>query len=443
MKKLILLTIISLGVFIACNDDKLSGDGSSKVKIARMEIKDAAALFIAPANFSQSGSTRAASYETNVLFEITKDGVIKRVSYLDELGNEINQSLVPTEVLTIDDSQYFFVRFNDGTTYMVQENSGAIYETPWIPFITREQRINAVGLQNYINDDNIKIDGNGNIYYLDGYTIYKIDISEVNKITKESLTPESDDVNMFMVSNTGHLFYRYYRDGYRSRLRNTSGRLFPFSTDDDGYYMPARESIAFKGFDGNIHILDRRALYAIIFNNDGSYETKDILWDNCMDQSFGHGSTHFCLSNTVYELVRECYLIKLRDRYLLINSNGLAMVVDSKYDSSILELAAHDVTGGMKITQLEYNDSYIFCCGNKGNDFSLLRINPYTYESEPLVHDNDYEIYSFTVLNDNTITFNGLRLSDGKIILATIDGNGKVSVIKETGNTKVTLHRVQ
>jgi hypothetical protein len=46
-----------------------------------------------------------------------------------------------------------------------------------------------------------------------------------------------------------------------------------------------------------------------------------------------------------------------------------------------------------------------------------MRINPYTYESEPLVRDNDYEIYSFTVLKDNTIIFNGLRLSDGKIIL--------------------------
>jgi predicted transcriptional regulator len=72
-----------------------------------------------------------------------------------------------------------------------------------------------------------------------------------------------------------------------------------------------------------------------------------------------------------------------------------------------------------------------------------LRINPYTYESEPLVRDNDYEIYSFTVLDDNTIIFNGLRLSDGKIIIANIDNNGQVKVIKETGNTKVTLHRIQ
>jgi hypothetical protein len=72
-----------------------------------------------------------------------------------------------------------------------------------------------------------------------------------------------------------------------------------------------------------------------------------------------------------------------------------------------------------------------------------MRINPYTYESEPLVRDNDYEIYSFTVLKDNTIIFNGLRLSDGKIILASINENRIIKVIEETGNTKVTLHRIQ
>ena len=128
---------------------------------------------------------------------------------------------------------------------------------------------------------------------------------------------------------------------------------------------------------------------------------------------------------------------------LLISTNGQAMVVDSKDDASLIEMAVHDVTGGMKISQLEYNDSYVYCCGRNGNDFSLLRINPYTYESEPLVRDNDYEIYSFTVLKDNTIIFNGLRLSDGKIILASINENRIIKVIEETGNTKVTLHRIQ
>lgn len=359
---------------------------------------------------------------------------------MDESGKEITERIVPSALLSIDDSQYFFVRFTDSSTYMVKENTGAVYAIPDIPLVTREDSRNARGLMNYINDDNIKIDGHGNIYYLDS-RVYMIDITDVNNIAKESLTPESDDVSMFMISNAGHLYYRYYRDGYLSRLRNTSGRLFPFSTADDGFFMPSRESISFKGFDGNIHVLDRRALYAIIFNNDGSYETKDIIWDDCSDENGWYG--HFCLSNTVYKLVSECYLIKLHDRYLLISTNGQAMVVDSKDDASLIEMAVHDVTGGMKISQLEYNDSYVYCCGRNGNDFSLLRINPYTYESEPLVRDNDYEIYSFTVLKDNTIIFNGLRLSDGKIILASINENRIIKVIEETGNTKVTLHRIQ
>ncbi len=452
MKKIVLLTVILLGLFISCDDDE-SVKGHNMEKISRMNIQDATTLFIAPANFAQIQSTRSASDGSNVLFLITKDGIIKQVSYLDENGKEITAKLEPTLVLPIEDSNYFFVQFVNSLTYLVNEKTGAVYETPGIPLDEGGD-----GIMNYINDNNIKIDANGNIYYLKSSRVYKIDITDENNVTEESLTPESDEVSMYMVSNAGDLYYRYYRDGYLARLRNTSGKLFPFSPSDDGFFYPSRESIAFNGFDGNIHVLDRRALYAINFTNDGSYETTDILWDDCSDDKWRYGNLggvhgmgwsengfyyHFCLSNTVYDMVRECYLIKLHDRYLLISCGGNAMVVDSKDDSSLFEMAVHDVTGGMTISQLEYNDSYVYCCGRNGNNYSLLRINPYTYESEPLVRDNDYEIYSFTVLDDNTIIFNGLRLSDGKIIIANIDNNGQVKVIKETGNTKVTLHRIQ
>lgn len=453
MKKIVLLTVILLGLFISCDDDE-SVKGHNMEKISRMNIQDATTLFIAPANLAQTQSTRSASNGSNVLFQITKDGIIKQVSYVDENGKEITVELEPTLVLPIEDSNYFFVQFVNSLTYLVNEKTGAVYETPGIPL----EDSGYYGRMNYINDNNIKIDANGNIYYLKSPRVYKIDITDGNNVTEESLTPESDEVSMYMVSNAGDLYYRYYRDGYLARLRNTSGKLFPFSPSDDGFYYPARESIAFKGFDGNIHVLDRRALYAINFTDDGSYETKDILWDDCSDDKWRYGNLggvhgmgcneygfyyHFCFSNTVYSMVSECYLIKLHDRYLLISSGGNAMVVDSKDDSSLFEMAVHDVTGGMMISQLEYNDSYVYCCGRNGNNYSLLRINPYTYESEPLVRDNDYEIYSFTVLDDNTIIFNGLRLSDGKIIIANIDNNGQVKVIKETGNTKVTLHRIQ
>lgn len=90
--KLFLFTVISLGLLIACNnedkfnEDELSGNGSKSSKIARIDIKDASALFVAPANFGQVQGTRAASDKSDVLFEITKDGIIKQVTYLDESG---------------------------------------------------------------------------------------------------------------------------------------------------------------------------------------------------------------------------------------------------------------------------------------------------------------------------------------------------------------------
>ncbi len=444
MRTIVLLSILTLGFLTACSESGESDVlGSGKNRIARMDISDAVALFI------NNGGTRASS-DSNSLFKITKDGIIKQVTYLNEVGNEVTQDYTPQYIYVIDNSPYFFVRFNDWTTYMVNKSTGAVYESPISNFMSTKEKMNQSGKESFVNEKTIKTDKQGNIYYYNGSTIHKIDISNANNTTDEVLTPASDRVQMYVVSGNGELLYRFYRDsGYNYRLRTTSGRLIPFSPEDDGQLT--KENMAFQGFDGNIHVFDRRALYTIQFKADGTYETEDIIYDDCIEKHHAHGPAFCengsCLSNTVYYLTNGWsgpYLVKLHDRYLAISYDGEAMVIDSKNDPSLIKMETHNVTGGMMISQLEYNDSYVYCCGQKNGNYSLLRINPYTYESEAVVRDNDYEIYSFTVLNDNTIIFNGLRLSDGKTIIASIDNKGGVKVLEEINNyTKITLNRLQ
>ncbi len=98
----------------------------------------------------------------------------------------------------------------------------------------------------------------------------------------------------------------------------------------------------------------------------------------------------------------------------------------------------------MKITDAKCSNSYIYCSGHISGNFSLLRIDPYTYSREVVMQDNDFEIYSFTVLDDETIMFNGLRLSDGKNVIASIDKDGKVKILDETLNSQESvLERIQ
>lgn len=262
-----------------------------------------------------------------------------------------------------------------------------------------------------------------------------IDVSDVNNITDKSLTPANDFVDMFVVSGEGELFYRTYHDGTDlHRLRSLSGRLIPFDiSGGEGEYL------AFCGFDDEIHVSDRRAIYIINFNEEDAY-VDDIVTDNCI------GHSMCCLSNTVYFMCNypyPPYLIKMRDYSLIFSSNGEALIIDSKNDRSLITGMRFDVTHGLKISSLQYNDSYIYCCGQQNGRYSLQRIDPYTFKSEAIVRDNNYEIYSFVVGSDNKITFSGLRFSDGKNILATIDENGNVVVLDETGSNSFNLNRLQ
>lgn len=438
MKTKILLSFLSLGLFIACSDS----DDSTKSKIAHMDIGDASTLFIAPNDIN---ATRGSDYMPGqkVLFKITTDGVIKQVTYRDDNGKEVTEEYEPGNIIFVDDSPYFFVKF-DGY-YIVNKQTGAVY--PSLNIEQDEEYLPQIGqtVQNgpikFANEKRIKSDNRGNIYYSDHHssglnTIHKIDVSDINQLTDETLTPENDKVSMYVVSGNGELLYRYYRDGeWYQRLRTKSGRLIPFQIM--GEYS-GNDFLAWRGLDDNIHVFDRRAVSIIKFKGNDDYEVEDIIVDTCTI----HGKTPNCIHNTVYALRPYPYLIKLSDRYIAFGAEGGALIIDSK-DRSLITGEIHHVTD-MKINDVQYNGSYIYCSGQLNGNYAMLRIDPYTFESETVIRDNDYEIYSFVVSNDNSIIFNGLRLSDAHNIIASIDPSGKVSLLQEvSSSTKITLNRLQ
>jgi hypothetical protein len=291
----------------------------------------------------------------------------------------------------------------------------------------------------------LKTDKKGNLYYTNG-RIHKIDVSDPNNIIDEALTPESDIVNLndFYVSQNGELYY--HAVGHRNRLRNSQGRLFNVA-DKLENFMDGLDVC--RGLNGNLRVSaslylnDNPAygIYEIEFLPNGDFQLKEI-------QKFKEGSG-----------IGGLYIVRLPNKLLSIGSLGEVGIWDSTnpadYAANLIwphtNIVGNDLWGPyeniFEINDLQYNDSYIYCSGCRNlkynPSYSLLRIDINTYQCETIIKDNNYEIYSFTVNSDNSVTFTGLRMSDGKNVLVTIDKNGTVINEKVTStNEKIILERV-
>lgn len=399
---------------------------NKKSSIAKMNIGDATTLFIASsangmAKISPKGNNDVAT-ATKRLFKITDDGVVEEVAYTDEDGNEITETYIPENMCFIENSPYFFAEFlGDGLKqYLVNKYTGAVYDASGIiDFFSLEEESSF-----FANTPPVVTDGYGNIYYncssWEGdRRVYKIDISNIDQIVHEAITPITDDVYDFVVSANGELFYSYESDKYR--LRTAGGKLIPFSLSNAWWYHNA-----FKGLDDKLHIFDSKYLQTVSFSDNGG-----ITLDTIVTYTYGGLDRN------------TSYLVTLENRILAIDYESRALVLDSDNKDEITE-NVFDINDNMRITDLHYTDSYIYCCGEISGNFSLVRIDPYTYSKEVIMQNNDYEIYSFTVLNDETIMFNGLRLSDGKNIIASIEKNGKFKILDETLNSQESvLERIQ
>lgn len=438
-------TILMFGLLTACSSDSdpSSPPYKSSGGIAKMDIGDASALFVAQGgdNGGRANTRVDSRNDESVLFKITRDGVVKQVTYKDSLNNEITDNIQPSGLYILEDSPYFFVMFPEGA-YMVNKSNGAVYKAFALSDII-ERAISyddrkPSSYNYFVNEKPLLMDSHNNMYYSNSWLVEKVDVADINNVTLESITPEADCVDRFVVSGNGELFYEYKgRDGNGGvRMRNAKGRFFRFDVTDS--------SLAFRGLDGNLHIFDRNGLRIIKFSGN-SYDEVPV------DLAFDPRNTTYNLGCGSWWTTPYC--ITLPDRILAIGREGQAIVLDSKNPADVTgelvnvvdgETIEYGIFNGITITNLQYGNSCVYCCGYQGNNYSLLRINPYTLRSETVISDDDYEIYSFVVQNDDTIIFNGLRISDGKTILASIDKTGRVTMLKETSSfQKIILERLQ
>ena len=147
--------IIVLSAFVSCN--KYKND------LFRLDIDNAASLFIAPAD----------SMSEQSLYKITVNGIVEEVSYLNKRGNQIEGFFIPEMLYTISNSNFFAAKLrnqhNETNTYLICRSNGVVYNI--------NANIEEFGTHNrvggYMNSDYFALDEDNNMYFKNQNNLFR------------------------------------------------------------------------------------------------------------------------------------------------------------------------------------------------------------------------------------------------------------------------------
>jgi hypothetical protein len=194
----------SLMIFIAlvfsCNIETNETPSRKPKKLSMIDITNAKALMVVP----QDLIARASSGGSVFVKEISS-GSLEEVTIQDEDGATVNY--MPTAIYNATD--VYMIIVVDGIPYLVNKLNGSAYDlaSAGIPEMLRA---------NYGYNGNVRKsiyqDLSGNIYYISGGVVKKINVTNPLEILAEDLTPDVysiSSVNVFSVDKNGNVIYSY------------------------------------------------------------------------------------------------------------------------------------------------------------------------------------------------------------------------------------------
>lgn len=385
--------------------------------IKKMSVTDASALFIASSRNKYYSPNKLYDEDTGegqaMLYEITEEGIIKAVQYIDEEGNEVTEMYKPTFVVPVPGTHYFFCDFfapdllwdyfNNRERYLVNSETGAVYDAKSVPLSSRKI--------------DYAFDSLGYIYCRSeiGENIVRINISDENNVISEIITPREELVYSLALDNDGNCFYDYGASvsktagygGFHIRTRNN--KIFPFAFYDK--YGERSSGVAFKGLDGKLHLRDTYCVQVVNISNDTL--VLDTILKNKRDDTSALTFSDFIRTNNK---VIGCH-----------KWNPILVVLDSSNPAEIGQ--TYQIPGISEYLQLANTENDIYClCNNK----LLIRININSFDTETIFNDEEYSICSFMVQANDVILFCAQRVADGAIVLASMETNGTINIIDDT-----------
>ena len=359
--------------------------------ISKLDITDAESLYLAP----------EARGTGNVMFKITKEGAVVEVSYTSNSGIKASaKSLKPNAIYHAND-EYMVVVFwyGNGMACLVSKTTGAVYS------------LENVGMPDdyklmFVNSSPVLSDGKNNIYFKTSAELYRIDVSNPEKVFAQPLmAPNDKGATSFAVDAAGNVIYSC--SGVR--LAFAGGGYKNLNTDS---YWTAPDGKLYCG--GGLVYDETAGEYGYpIYRLDieGQKVTETEYWDFQISTD----NNYYLTSGG------RAYILDVGGRVIEVyNPEGKPNVttLDYKLTGSAVDVSEDGglvyVTGQCEVVCIDLN----------------AKTWRYLYQSD------EYEIYEATYSGQG-VTVNAMRFRDGRIIMGKIDREGKMEVLDETSNSKV------
>ena len=405
MKRGLTVVLAALVLLTGCDGGNVDyGD------VSALLITDAESLYLAPKPKTEEAAARDA--EGNVMFKITKEGIVIEVTFTNDKGKtESTEKLNPTAIYHAND-EYFIVVYDNYVkqmSHLVSKTNGAVYS------------LDNVGVpkdmfDTFVNSSSVLSDGKNNIYFITGkYTpdnpdkyeeLYRIDVSNPEKVFAKPLTaPNDKEVFSFAVDAAGNVVYSYHGN-------NSGGARLAFP---DGGYENLNDRSYWTAPDGKLYYEDREMVYRL-----------DIKGKEVSKTEYGMVNGYLWIDFQSY------YLTSGNRAYILDSEGGLAEVYNPEGKPRLVE-GVPALTNIQAVTQSEEE---LFIAGESDGQPRVIRVNPVTGAWSDLYTPGDYEVYNM-VYAGGRLTVNALRMNDGAIIMGELDGTGKMNVLDEKSNSKV------
>lgn len=439
MKKLIVLffTIIVTICFLACKTENLPNTKTNTIKKLFLNISDATNLYIGKSSSIFSHSARSITESNGAskerIFKITEDGYAEEVTYTyeidiyDELGNKIStltetatEIFTPTSIIKLND-EYLIVCFTSNN-YLVNTRTGECYNyTNDIPYIHDSL--------SYYSGDSVMTDASNNIYFVSDSKILMLDITNPENTKLKTMTPSSEKIDYWTwgVDKNGNIAY----EG-----KDISGNgVLRFKSKTEGFKnLPGNTNFSctmiWQGLDGIMYYFNQSNPNSKIKKlNPEPYSAEDYKEEDSASTNMG--------ACGFKALLRA----KNKNRMILLADGSSYPEFYEVYNNETNLLKKIDsISVGLKKFKFGIaSDDYYYLVGiNNEDESTIVKIDPENYSYEELISGGTLDVYNLSISN-NLLIFNALRMSDGAIVMGTINNEKKLTILDENLEEQVTV----
>ena len=381
---------------------------------------------------SKSGKTESISLESN-LFKVDASGQIENLS-LFNLGQddiEYQESIVVANIHHLSD-EYMVLEgtFNissendvivEYNKILIRKSDGALFSFDIFPSHVD---------QGHNGETPFQTDAKGNIYYLSGNMVYKMDSTNPERITIEEYLNDGQSAAYFSVDTKGNCLYT--DDFNNTKIRKENGGIVNVESLTD-----KRVHNYWQGRDGNIHLLtnhggatnlDSTTGISRLSSNDDGLELI-LLWEGNTEETVA-----IELNPGTYQYILDkdkdaVYFFGYGNESWRFNESSKTVEIIEVPDSSYPVLSSFN-----EYSIKSYSNEYIYLA----LDTNLYEINLEDLSYKTLL-DEGYEMYNILLLDNGHVQISALRYNDGIKILGELDMNGNLIIINENENKEAVV----